>query len=31
MVQDIVRVIIFNASLAVIARELLLSILDLKE
>jgi hypothetical protein len=31
MVQDIIRVVIFNASFVVIARELFLSILDLKK
>jgi hypothetical protein len=31
MVHDIVRVVVFNASFAVIARELFLSILDLGE
>jgi hypothetical protein len=31
MVHDIIRMVIFNASLAVIAKELFLSILDLKE
>jgi hypothetical protein len=31
MVHDIIRMVIFNASLAVIAKELFLSILDLKD